>query len=274
MTLKSSEVLTREAVRQRVEDIVQENLVFRQAFRPLDATGIDNDTFKIPRPKDTIAHPQAIPEGAEFPRDEEEYEKVSIDFTKYGFETAITREAMDDSMIDVAADHIDRQARQMAEFLNEVAFNELDANLNANGPAGGVGDTAALEFDDLVDGKQKLRSDLYDPNLLVVNIQGETDLLNSNAFQRATDLGDNTVVEGAIGRVAGLDVIVSDYGKMASNDGEAYMVDTDFYGYEAEREPIMTNDYDAPERQAEMMQIWTRRGWKAIDPAAAIRVQS
>lgn len=274
MALKSSDVLTEEAVRQRMENITEENLVFRQAFRPLDATDIDNDTFKVPRPKDNIGQPQAIPEGAEFPRDEEDYEKVSIDFTKYGFETPITREAMDDSMIDIAADHMERQGRQMAEFLNEVAFNELDSNLNTNSPAGGVGDQEALEFDDLVDGKQTLRSDLYDPDLLIVNIQGEQDLLNSDDFQHATDLGDETLTEGAIGRVAGLDVIVSDYGKMSGSDGEGYLVDTDFYGYEAEREPISTNEYDAPERQAQMMQIWTRRGWKAIDPEAAIRVQS
>lgn len=274
MTLKSSDVLTEEAVRQTVEDIVQENLVFRQAFQDLDATGIDNDTFRIPKPSDAIGHPQAIPEGAEFPRDEEDYEKVDISFTKYGFETAITQEAMDDSMLPVAADHIERQARQMAEFLNEVAFEELDANLNADSPAGGVGDTNALEFDDLVDAKQSLRTDLYDPDLLFVNIQGETDLLNSSEFTRATDLGDETITEGAIGRVAGLDVIVSDYGKMSGSSGEGYLVDSDFYGYEATREPLDTNEYEAPERQAEMMQIWTRRGFKAIDPEAAIKVEA
>lgn len=274
MALTSSDVLTEEAVRQRMEDIVEENLVFRQAFRDLDATNIDNDTFKVPRPKDNIGHPQAIPEGAEFPRDEEDYEKVSINFTKYGFETPITREAIDDSMIDVAADHMERQGRQMAEFLNEVAFNELDANLNADSPAGGVGDSSALEFDDLVDGKQALRTDLYSPDLLIVNIQGEQDLLNSDDFRHASDLGDETLTEGAIGRVAGLDVIVSDYGKMSTSDGEGYIVDSDFYGYEAVREPIDTNEYEAPERQATMMQIWTRRGYKAIDPEAAIRVES
>lgn len=274
MSLKSSDVLTEEAVRQRMEDITQENLVWRQAFRPLDATGIDNDTFKVPRPKDNIGQPQAIPEGTEFPRDEEDYEKISIDFTKYGFETPITREAMSDSMIDVAADHMERQGRQMAEFLNEVAYNELSANVNSSSPAGGVGDTASLEFDDIMDAKATLRGQQYSPDLLIVNIQGEQDLVNSNAFQRASDLGDETVREGAVGRVAGLDVIVSDYGMLSDTDGEGFLVDTSFYGYEAEREPINTNEYEADERQAQMMQIWTRRGWKAIDPEAAIKVQS
>lgn len=274
MALKSSDVLTEEAVRQRVEAITQENLQFRAAFRDLDATGIDNDTFRIPRPKDNIGNPQAIPEGSEFPRDEEDYEKIDIVFEKYGFEVAITREAMQDSMLDIAADHVDRQARQMNEFLNDLAFQELDANLNSNSPAGGLGDTAKLEFEDVVNGKRELRAQNYSPDLLITNVQGEADLLTSNQFLRATDLGDDVVTEGVVGRVAGLDVVVSDAGHMASNDGEAYVVDTDFYGYEAVRENVMTNDYEAPERQAEMMQIWTRRGYKSIDPSAAIRVQS
>lgn len=274
MAIKSSDVLTEEAVRARVEEITQENLQFRAAFRDLDATDIDNDTFRIPRPKDTLGDPEAIPEGSEFPRDEEDYEKVDITFEKYGFEVAITREAMADSMIDIAADHVDRQARQMNEFLNELAFNELSANLNDQSPAGSVGDTAKLQYVDIVNGKSELRAANYSPDLLVVNVQGEADLLTSDKFLRATELGDRTLREGVVGRVAGLDVVVSDAGHMSTSDGEGYLVDTDFYGYEAVRENVMTNQYEAPERQAQMMQIHTRRGFAAIDPEAAIKVQS
>lgn len=275
MTIKSGDILTEEAVRQRLEEITQENLTFRRAFRDLDATGIDNNTFKIPQPDDTIGEPQAIPEGSEFPRDEESYSKVSIDFDKFGFETAITMESMADSMVDVAADNIDRQGRQMAEFLNKTAFNELDNNLNSSSPTGGSGDDSnALQFADLIDGKKVMREGGYNPDLLIVNEEAERDLLTSSDFLRASEMGDETVREGQLGRVAGLDVFVSNDGQMASgsNSGEAYMVDTDYYGYEAVRAGIQTNQYEAEERQAEVMQIWTRRGYKAIDSSAAVRV--
>lgn len=270
MTVKASDVLTEEVVRQRMEDIVQENLQFRQAFRSLDVTSINSDTFKVPRPTDEIGLPEAIPEGAEFPRDEENYEKVNINWDKYGFEVALTREGQADSMIDVKADQMERQARQMQERLNELAFNELEGNRHAT-LAGDGNDT--MSFSDVVDGRQTLRQDNFSPDLLLVDIEAEQDLLTDSNFTHATDLGDNTLTEGAIGRVAGLDVIVTDAGHI-SGDGTptAYIVDTDFYGYEATREPIMTNQYDDPERQANIIQIWTRKGFKAIEPNAAIRV--
>lgn len=273
MTIKASDILTEEAVRQRLEEIIQEDLQFRRAFRSLDATGINNNTFKIPKPDDTIGEPEAIPEGSEFPRDEESYSKVTVDFDKYGFETAITMESMADSMLDLAADNIDRQARQMDEFLNRTAYAELDANLHSESPAGGESDDdQALEFADFVDAKTIMRRDGYDPSIAIVNSYAEKDLLTSDDFLRATDMGDDTVQEAQLGRTAGLDVFVDNHGLMDDTDAEAYVIDPSFYGYEAVRQDIQTNQYEAEERQAEIMQIWTRRGFKTMDPDAAIKV--
>ena len=272
MALKSSDVLTEEAVRDRVEEIATPNQMFRAIYRPLDATGIDSDNIKVPKPTDTLGDPEAIAEGAEFPRDKEGYVKIPIDFQKYGFETPITQEAMDDSMIDIAADHVDRQARRMAEFMNEVAFYELSGNYHEGGAVGAVNENGKLDYFDVKEGVSVLRSDLFNPDLFITNVEGEKDLATSDEFLKANELGGTTVREGVVGRVAGMDVMVSNAGHMSTEEGEGYLVDTTYYGYEATRIPVSTNQYNAPERQAEMLQIWTRKGWKAIEPNAAVKV--
>lgn len=272
----TQDVLTEEVVRTRMEDITQEDLVFQQVFRGLDATNIENDEMKIPRPEDVMGTPEAIPEGGEFPYDDEDYEKVSIDFTKWGDAIPLTREAQMDSNFDIAADLVNRMGRQMNEFLNEQAFHVLDSNLNEASPAGSSaqGDDSLFDFHDVVDARQVLQQESYNPDTLIVNTLAGADLLHSDEFLRATDLGDETVLNGQIGRVAGFDVVESNAGLMASDAAEGFLIDTDYYGYEATREGVSTNRHEDESRQTEFMQIWTRLGWTAMDSAAAVRVQA
>lgn len=273
MAVNTTDVLTQEEVRRRLEDITQETLQFRSAFRSLDLTGIDSDTYKVPRRKDVLGEPEAIPEGSEFPMDEEEWEKIPIHFQKYGFSVPVSMEAQQDSMRDVAADHVDAMGRQMNEMLNRIAFEELTSNLNDDSPAGGVNTSGEFEYHDVIDAQTTLRQDRYSPNLLVVNTQAEADLLVSEEFIHASDLGDETLTTGAVGRVAGMDVVVSNDGHMSASTGEGYLVDTDFYGYEASRSGIQTDEYYQDERQIDVMQIWTQKGFSAIDPQAAVKVE-
>ena len=271
----TADIITEEAIHRVVQDAVEENLEFRRAFRSLDVSDIDNDTIQLPKDPDNMGGPEEVSEGSEFPRDEEDIETVPATVQKYGFEVSVTRESEMDSVFEVVARQVEKQARRMAEHLNELAFEELNANLHPNSPAGGLGDTGKLEFQDMVDGRREMLDDGLSPEFAIVNVQGEADLLTSDQFLRATDFGDDTVVDAdTAGRVAGMPVFVSNAGLMSSTDGEAIIVDPDRYGYEVVKEDVMTNEYDAPERQANVFQIWTRRTYKALDERAAIKVTS
>ena len=274
MALKSNEVLREEAIQSRVETVLQENLMWRGAYRPLDLGNIGTNTYEIWSLGDEMGKPEPIAEGGEFPFDEEGYSTEQIQFQKYGFATPITMEAREDTNLDIVNDMLNRQARQMSEFLNDMAFEEMAANVNDDSPAGNQGDTAKFEYEDVVNARETLRKEFYSPDLLVVNIQAEADLLTSDQFLRASDLGDRTVREGSIGRVAGMDVMVANDDALSSTVGEGYMVDTDEYAYEAIRDDIQTNQYTAPERQVEMMQIYTRRSYYVQEPEAAIKVEA
>jgi HK97 family phage major capsid protein len=269
MALTTKDIITQDFVRETVEQVVQEDLIYRDVFRELDATGIESNAFTFQIEDDNMGRPETIPEGAEFPRNQSTVREVTVNFEKYGDEVAVTMEAMNDGMLDLKAREVEDLAREMAEHLNDKAFNELDANVDTT-----VGDTNdTLTFSDIRDGMVAVRQNNYNPDTLVVDLDGYGDLLTDSNFNRATEMGDEVVRSGQIGRIAGMDVLVDNTHEIADGNG-AYVIDSSKYGYELTRTPITTNEYEDPERQADVMQIYTRKAWKAIFSEAAVRIDA
>lgn len=263
--------LTHPILRDRVEEITQENLVWRQAFRDYDATDINSNTVQFPVPDDTIGNPDVVGEGAEFPREQETYSKETLDFSKYGFEIALTHEATEDAMIDVVRDQVNRQARQMAEEMNFQAFQVIDtSNRGTEGDSDGV-----FTYDDVLSGRQPLMQDNYDPDLLIADLDAAHDLLQDSNFLEATEDQSGMRRAGQIGEIAGFDVIQADddFNITGNDNPGAVMVDTDFYGYEGEREPITSEEYREDRTQTDVYRVYTRMGWLAIDPSACVKIE-
>ena len=284
MALKVNDVITRDFVRETVEEIVAEDLVWRQAFREIDATGIGSNAYTFFVDNDDMGTPEVIGEGEEFPRDKSTLREITVNFEKFGDEVAITMEAQEDGMIDMKARQVEDLARRMAQWLNQQAFEQLNADGNhieetASGEPIGD-DNGELTFSDIRDGMVGVRSYNYTPDLLIVDLDGYGDLLTDDNFNRATSGGDEVVSSGEIGRIAGMDVVVDNTQRIGSDGGDddsdagAYVIDSSYYGYELTRTPITTNEYNDPERQAEIMQIYTRKAWATIWPEAAAKVQA
>lgn len=270
MTIQPADVITEEAVRDRVEDIVQENLQYRRAFRQVTVPEGVGSTWKIVQPDDTIGDPSTIQPGAEYPATEEDYSKVSIEREKHGMRIDFLDEAvMDNTSFDLIADQVNRAGRQMSEHLDGEAFTELDGNLNTSSPVGDDGGT--LAFSELATGNRVLRDAGYNMNLVVLDGHAEEDLLNDNNFNRATAKGDAVVEEGEIVRLLGAPVVVENTGDAADHD--AYLVDTRFYGYEAQWTGVETETDRDFDTDTEKRKLRTFRAWKAIDSEAAIKVQ-
>lgn len=270
MAVKTNDIITEQSIQDVVRGYVEEDLIWRQAFNTLDASGVDNDTVEFPVEQDFMGQPQEIAENGEFPFDEEDVDKVKATVKKYGFAVPVSREAQADSVFDVVARQVEKQSRKMAELLNDLAYSELSTNLHPNSPAGGLGTAGTLEFTDILDGRQELLDDGYSPSACIVNVQGEADLLNSPEFQRATELGDDTILDAQIGRVAGLNVFRSNAGNLTGSS--AIIVDPTEYGYEVVKEDVATDSYYENSRQSDVFQIWTRRTYKTTDADAAIQV--
>lgn len=270
MPFQQSDAITEEAVRNRVEEIVQENLQYRRAFRQVEVPDGVGSTWKIPQPDDTIGDPTTISPGADYPATEEDYTKVSIDRVKHGIRMDFLDEAvMDNTSFDVIADQVDRAGRQMREHLDGQAFSELDNNLNTSSAVGDDG--GSLAFSELTTALRTLRDAGYSPDLWILDAHAEEDLLSDSNFNRATQQGDAVVEDGQIGTMLGADVVVENTGDAADHD--AYLIDTDFYGYEAVWSGMETESDRDVTSDREIRKLRTFRAYKAIDSEAAIKVQ-
>lgn len=273
MALTVSDVITEDFVRDTVEEFVEEDLVYRQVYDQISATGISSNAYQFNVAQDDMGRVQVVPEGAEIPRTQSTVKEVVVNFDKYAAEVSITMEAQEDGMIDMKAREIEDLARAMDERLNDEAFTELDNNYKTT-----VGDSNdQLSFADIRDGVVELRSGNYNPDTIILDLDGYGDLLTDSNFNRATQEGDEVVNTGEIGEIAGMNVIVDNTHDIGDDNGGgagdgAFIVDSNKFGYELTRTPISTNQYNDPERQADMMQIYTRKAWKHIFSDAAVRV--
>ncbi len=266
--------VTLPVLRDRVEEIVQEQLVYRDVFRSYDATGISSNVVQIPVPRDDGAHPKIVDEGAEFPRSHEQYDLKEMTFDKFGFEVPLTMEAVDDSRIDLTQDQVDRQARQMAEDVNARAFDNIRESLNNNGRFAGDG-SGTMTYDDVLSGREDLLASAYNPDLLIADVEAVHDLLRSDNFLRAgSDEASGLRREGMVGRIAGMDVVEDDSGLPLGGDGPgALMVDTELFGYEGERTPISTQEYAEEKTQTDVYRVFTRMGWLVTQPQAGVIIE-
>ncbi len=259
----------------RVEEIVQQELVYRDAFRSYDATNIASNVVQIPVPEDDGAYPSVVEEGGEFPRSHETYRLEEMYFDKFGFETPLSMEAVEDSRIDLVQDQVDRQSRQMAEDINARAFDEIDSAIN-NVWSSNPGDASGtLTYEDLLDGREALVGNSYDPDMLIVDVEGFHDLQRGDNLLRASDVGDQMRLDGYDGRVLGMDVIEDDSGLGLNGKDKpgALMVDTDLFGYEGERDPVTTEEYEENRTQTDVYRIFARMGWLVTQPEAGVIIE-
>jgi len=263
-----SQVISSETVRSAFEERLQETLVFRDAFRGLDATGVTGDTIKVPNPADVMAEPAAIEPTADYPTTREEYEKISIERQKYGEIVKVPEEDAMDSIPDLVADHVDLAAREMAEFLDGLAYGELSSNLSSDGPVGG--DDGDLTYDDIQEGVTTIEENKGQPDMAFFGPQAKGDILKYLA-DRGTDLGDEAVTTGQFGGFAGLDFLYSTAGELTAHD--VILVDSDRYGYEATFEDINTEEERDFDSDTQKYKIRTMKGFKAMKPEIAVMVQ-
>ncbi len=268
-------------LRDRIEEIVQENLVYRDVFRNYDATGINSNIVQIPVPKDEMGKPKIVDEGAEFPRTHEEYELKELEFDKFGFEIPITMEAKEDSRAGLADDQLTRQSREMAEDINLRAFEEINATLvdEHNRITSDSGDTGnadgTMSYDDVLAGRRDLIKSSYNPDLLIADVDAVHDLMKSNNFLEASEMQGEMRRAGAVGRIAGMTIVEDDSGLDITGTGNpgALMVDTSYFGYEGLRDPITTEEYTETRSQTDVYRTFARMGWLVTEPQSGIVVE-
>ncbi|AUX08918.1 hypothetical protein AArcSl_1287 [Halalkaliarchaeum desulfuricum] len=274
-TILSNDVIDQEAVRAEVEEYAQSNRVWRQAFRQIDSTDIDSNTVEIPVLDEERAA-GVVDEGTEYPSAGDATRKVTVEHEKYGVEVELTYESIQDALLDVIALHTEERAEDLADALDEAAYEEVSKTDGegdyVNLQEDIIGDASGeLKYADAIDAMTALESESFDPDILVVSPESKGDLMKSDEFTRASEMGDDVVRDGAFGELAGLDVFVDDNGHIGA--GEAVMFDSGRYGIESEREAMTSQEYEEESENKRVVQVRTRMGWKTVRPEAGVKIE-
>lgn len=243
---------------------------FRRAFRPDDATDINSNTKTFPQAVDNVRGEMGeVGEEADYPRTDLTYEGIDAEYTKDGFEIAISDEAADDSVINVILDITEEMAVAAESRLDSRAFTALTNNNNSTT----IGSSSNnLNYEAIVDAYVQLTDDEFNPANFEVYASPQSwgDLAKDDNFNRATDQGDALAREGMLGRTFGVDIALTNTGDLGAT--EAFMVDTGMYGYESTRWDREVTSYRDESKDRDVFKIRHRKDFVVMKDQAAIKI--
>lgn len=276
VNITTTDVLTEQRIRRIINEERSYPLIWNQVFETIQMPADHpSKTWELPQDEAVMSMPGRVQEGGEFPRTEEDVDTQIVTVEKHGFEVKVTWEATQFSVFDVVARQTEKAARRFNEYINLQAYDVVSdpENQHPSSPVTSADYAESDEFDfALTTGAKKtMKDEQLQPDMMIVNTEGERVIMNTDSFQRASDLGDETTRSGSIGRFAGMDVMVDNSGLMPDNDPEGYLVDSNEYGLEVVKQDIATEEYEDPKRQANIVQWWTMRNWHVEEPEAVLK---
>lgn len=181
---------------------------------------------------------RVVPEGAEVPLDQAEYNNLNVKPVKYGVAIRITRELMEDSKFDLLRHNVMIAGRRFAENENSLVITALD---NAdNTVAGG----ATITIANITRAMQYLDDADYDPTSFAVGMEVLNDLRNIDTFVEFQKVGNTDMLQrGFLGTIYGMNVM-----KVSTNAGmtttSSYVYDRNFAYVIAEKRPITVEGFN------------------------------
>lgn len=271
MAVTSTDIITANEVRAVLEERTQAMYQFRRAYRDDDATDINSNTKTFPQATNDLEGDMAsdLDEEANYPRSAVEHDGVDANYTKDGFEVAISDEAADDSVINIVLDVTEQMAIAAEAHLDAQAYAVLNANNNAT-TIGSSG--TPLNFDALVDAHVELANSRFNPENFEVYASPFAwgDLAKDDDFNRSTEQGDILARSGQLGTVFGMPIVLTNTGDLGPT--EAFIVDTGFYGYESTRWEREVTSYREESKDRDVYKVRVRNDFISTNPDAAVRI--
>lgn len=268
MAITATDVIADNDVRAVLEERTQAMYQFRRAFRDHDATDLNSNTFSFPQATNNLRDDMGdVSEEANYPRSALEHEGIEAEYTKDGFEVAISDEAMDDTPVNIILDTTQEMAVAAERRLDTLAYRTLN-NYNSDVTIGASAND--LTYETVVDAYTTLADSEMNPSdfELYLSPGAWGDLAKDDSFNRATEAGDALAREGMLGEVFGVPVILSNTGDLGANEG--FLVDTGKYGYESTRWDREVQSYREEQKDRDVFKIRHRKDFLAMKPEAAL----
>lgn len=271
MSVSAADVISEHEVRAVLEERTQQMYQFRRAFREHDATDLNSNSYTFPTAADDLREDMGdVGEEGTYPRSALQHEGIQAEYTKDGFEVAISDEAVDDTPVNIILDILEEMAVAAEKRLDALAFAVIANNNNDVT----IGDsTNDLNFDALVDAHAQLVDDEFTPSgfELYCSPYSWADLAKDDRFNRATDAGDALAREGQLAEVFGMPTIMSNTGDLGAN--EAVIVDTDRYGYESTRWDREVEQYREEKNDRDVFKIRHRKDFVPMKGDGAVWIE-
>lgn len=268
MAVTATDVISENEVRAVLEERTYSMYQFRRAFRDHDATGLNSGSFTFPQAVDTLeGDMDEVGEEGNYPRSALQHEGIQAEYTKDGFEVAISDEAVDDTPIDVILDITEEMSVAAEKRLDSLAYTVLNGNTNATVIGN---DSNDLNYEAIVDAYTTLTNSEMNPADFEVYLSPGAwgQLAKDDNFNRATDEGDALARNGQLGEVFGVPVVMTNTGDLGANDG--FMVDTGRFGYESTRWDREVTSYREETNDRDVFKIRHRKDFVAMKPAANV----
>jgi hypothetical protein len=288
--------IQRDAQKLLIPEVIQENILTvaeeaRVARGLCQQIAIDTDSYTWLKERGFEA--VQIAEGSEIPARRGKYEKYVIKVGKTAVRPLVTNEMVEDSRWDVIRRNLDMATKAMARLEDRVAMNAMIQGV-PNGSAvsdgiGGIGEVVSnhyiqmgdsptdgvLAWKSIVHGLSLLRLEHYVPDTLLIHPYQAIDLMtcegdfigaNERAYMVLPESIRNSMQNGTVGSIAGLNVVVSS--EMTA--GYALMFDSSEYMVFAERRPITVEQYDDLLRDMQGIVMTQRFGVGPVNRDASV----
>jgi HK97 family phage major capsid protein len=225
-----------------VMDAVRKKLVLRSlAARVFGPSQIPGRTLVLPlqTDNDDLMLVDEVSEGGEFPLTQTVFSSLTLTPVKYGARVGITKEMMEDGITDLASYHAELAGYEFADNEETLIVSQLNtaSAASSNNIANG---NATLPVSDITAAMQVLEAKNYTPSDLIVGVEIANDLRNIDTFTEADKAGINDPSRRLIGRIFGMNVIVSNNVSSVL----AYMIDRNHAFVIAEKRPLTIERYD------------------------------
>lgn len=235
----SSDVLTdTDMAAAMLTETVDNTAVYSDAYQDVDASGVNEEdmTFHVDSGRYDSEEIEYIAEGVAVPARKGDRRSVKCERFKLAESYEITMEARNDSRVDEVQEEFQRKSERMANSIDYIAQQHLEEATQSNDHAtvGAGSGGGPLTYDLLVDAaltEAGSTGESFAPGTVFVDRAGAADLMKTNEWTQATEAGEDTIRNGKIGSMAGLDVKVSTNPMTPDlGSGVAYVVDSRFLG--------------------------------------------
>jgi HK97 family phage major capsid protein len=189
---------------------VRKNLVFRAlAARVIGPASIPGSSIDIPLQTPNSMRTYRVAEGAEVPLDVEEYSGFNLKPIKYGVRIGITREMIEDSVVDVMAMNMATAGYELADNEEALIVATLDTGSGQTGGTRVANSNATLPISDITAAMRGIEEENFTPTDMVIGVEVADDIRNIDSFLEADKSGVNNPSRSMIGTIFNMRIHVS-----------------------------------------------------------------